>query len=174
MSKCEPAGGVAEVWAELSMWGDSIAARLAWNAHLSHPTRIPDGCTAEVKISMVNGGGTVVDKKTVLDPNVAGEMNVLLVVDETSGMLTPVADLTSSSDTTWKPAVVTLRGSASGNAKATVLARPKTRDVFVEVPKNFPKCKFVLTCSCTLERRPHPLSLPNLSDCTCKFDLHLT
>ena len=129
-----------ELFSELTMWGDSISIRLAWDSAFE----IPLGCTGSIQMSITAGGteGTALATQTAtLTPGAsgaagAGEINLFFEASKTDGAMTSVTNLMSNSGTA---VVVT-------SSMATVLARSKTRDVIVEVPASTPKCGYNMNC----------------------------
>jgi hypothetical protein len=131
-----PAPAAPNVWVELSVWGDSLSFRFAWNG-LS--AILPSGCTGEVK-AIVTAGSTTGTKTAALG-SATQHLSFLFVANASNDELTN-SDLSVAGNTNFQPVQVTLPSGSS----ATVVARRETRDVVVEVATNTNKCGYNTVC----------------------------
>ena len=130
--------GSPEVWGELTVWGDSISFRLAWDSGFT----LPAGCTGEIQMSFSVSSVTTI--KTATLSASGDDLYILFVHDKVSGVLSNVADhdLTLSGYNAMNPIQVTKPSGSS----ASIVARSTTHDVFVEVPSNTAKCGYNMEC----------------------------
>ena len=126
--------GHPTVWAELSVWGDSIAFELAWDADFY----LAAGCSGAITVALTSAVGTHSSTAALTSGTGGGRLSLVLTADGSS---------LAAAQASTHPVEVT---SEAGQ----VLTRAATHDVFIEVPTNTPKCG-------AHHMRPNPNPNPN-------------
>ena len=111
------------LWLELSVWGDSIAIELAWDADFS----LAAGCSGAITMRIGEHSSTA----ALASGTGGGRVSLALTADGSS---------LAAAQASTHPVEVT---SAAGQ----VLSRAATHDVFIEVPRNTPRCGYDLRCA---------------------------
>jgi hypothetical protein len=122
------------VWGELSVWGDSIAFELAWDADFD----LAAGCSGAITVALTSAVGTHSSTAALTSGTGGGRLSLVLTADGSS---------LAAGQASSHPVEVT---SEAGQ----VLTRAATHDVFIEVPTNTPKCG-------AHHMRPNPNPNPN-------------
>ena len=129
-SVCTAAGGHPNLWGELSVWGDSIALEVAWDADFD----LGAGCTGDITAS--------VGAQSNIKALPSGTSSASAADRRVSLFFTVAADGSLvAGQTATDPIVVT---SAAGR---WVLSRPVTRDFIIEVPTSVGTCAYNTGCS---------------------------
>ena len=132
------------VWAELSIWGDSIAFELAWDAPYNVTAMMTAQqqsqqvtCSASIAASLTLKGASAVTR-TASATVASGGRLTLLVTSQEDGTVA-VEDASAS------PAhPVTVTSSTSGTQVRT---RSTTKDAFIEIPGSTQKCGYNVNCA---------------------------
>ena len=125
-SVCTASGAHPNLWVEVSVWGDSISAELAWDADFSLGAA---ECAGAVQLSL----GAFTRR---VELAAAAERRVGLLLTTAADGASLVAAPASS-----HPAVV------SSSAGRWVRSRAATRDVVVEVPTSVGTCGYNVDCA---------------------------
>ena len=149
----------ATLWGEINVWGDSIALSLKWDA----PLAIQDGCTGEITMALASSGTVTASISMSLSssgqPSAGSEISLLHVSNLNTGSFDNVPNIASSDDAAHQPASISLLQGTTYSG-GSLLRRPATRDDFVEVPSNLPRCGYNKNCA-TLPLMIIPLKVTN-------------
>ena len=125
-STCTASGANPDLWAELSVWGDLITVEIAWGGSFT----IPAGCSADVVATLGSLSKTT-------SASAAGILTLAFSPSGNSMVAAP---------TPSQPVVVT-SVSTGTHGSGTVITRPSTHDVFVEIPQSINKCGYNTGCN---------------------------
>ena len=132
------------LWAEVSVWGDSVSIELAWDSaydvatfRTSQQISQQVTCTATVSASLTLNGGAAVTRSASATASLGGRVGLLVKVGK--GGASFVGDPSAS---VANPITVT-----SPNSGTQVLSRKHMEDVFVEIPTSTKKCGYNMDCA---------------------------